>query len=60
MIKAKCIKEWNTSCKPAIAEMKEGKALGVDEIPAEMLNNLGNKALKEICDFCQDIYEKGK
>ena len=33
----------------AIAEMKDGKAVGVDEIPAEMLKSLGEKALQEVC-----------
>ena len=44
----------------AIAEMKDGKAVGVDEIPAEMLKSLGEKALQEICDLCQQMYEEGK
>ena len=30
----------------AIADKKEGKAVGVDEIPAEMLKRLGDKALQ--------------
>ena len=33
----------------AISEMKEEKAVGVDEIPSEMLKNLGDKALQELC-----------
>ena len=40
--------------------MKDGKAVGVDEIPAEMLKNLGEKAIQQVCEICQDIYEKGK
>ena len=44
----------------AISEMKEGKAAGVDEIPAEMLKCLGEKALQEVCDICQNMYEEGK
>ena len=44
----------------AISEMKDGKAVGVDEVPAEMLKNLGEKAVQEVCEICQDIYEKGK
>ena len=44
----------------ALSEMKEGKAVGVDEIPVEMLKSLGEKALKEVCDICQNMYEEGK
>ena len=44
----------------AIAEMKDGKAVGVDEIPAEMLKSFGEKALQEICDICQQMYDEGK
>ena len=44
----------------AISEMKEGKAVGVDDVPAEMLKSLGEKALREICGICQDMYEGGK
>ena len=43
----------------AILEMKEGKAVGVDEIPAEMLKSLGEKALREIGEICRDMYEEG-
>ena len=43
-----------------ISEMKEGKATGVDEIPAEMLKSLGEKATQELCDICMDMYEEGK
>ena len=39
----------------AISEMKEGNAVGVDDIPAEMLKSLEEKALREICEICQDI-----
>ncbi len=34
--------------------------MGVDEIPAEMLKRLGEKALQEVYDICQDMYEVGK
>ena len=44
----------------AISELKEGKAVGVDEIPAEMLRSLGEKALQEVYDICQDMYVVGK
>src|SRR5688572_14543905 len=40
--------------------MKDGKAVGVDEVPAEILKNLREKAVQEVCEICQDIYEKGK
>ena len=44
----------------AISEMKEGKAVGLGDIPAEMLKSLKEKALREICEICQDMYEEGK
>jgi endonuclease/exonuclease/phosphatase family metal-dependent hydrolase len=44
----------------AISEMKEGKAVGLDEIPSEMLKSLGEKAIQELCEICQNIYEEGK
>ena len=47
----------------AIKEMKEGKAVGVDDIPAEMLKSLGEKAigLQEVINkFCQNMLEEGK
>ena len=43
-----------------LSEMKEGKAVGVDEITAEMLKGLGEKAIQELCDICQNMYEEGK
>ena len=39
----------------AISEMKDGKAVGVNELPAEMLKNLGQKAMQEECEICHDI-----
>ena len=44
----------------AIKEMKEGKAVGVDDIPAEMWKRMGDKALIEMCELCQEIYKEGK
>ena len=44
----------------ALLEMKEGKAAGVDEIPAEMLKSLGEKALQELYEIYKQIYEEGK
>ena len=40
----------------AISEMKERKAAGVDDIPAEMLKRLGEKATQELCDVSKDMY----
>src|SRR6185436_19546791 len=40
--------------------MKEGKAVGVDDVHAEMLKRLGEKALQEVVDICQNMYEVGK
>jgi len=44
----------------ALQKMKEGKAVGVDEIPAEMWKKLGEKPLAEICEIFQNMYEEGK
>ena len=44
----------------AIAEIKEGKAVGVDEVPAELLKRLEDKALQEIVEICQSKYEEGE
>ena len=44
----------------AVAEIKESKAVGVDEVPEEMLKRLGDKALQEIIEICQSMYEEGK
>ena len=44
----------------AIDDMKNNKAEGVDNIPAEMLKNLGEKATGELVRLCQDIYNTGK
>ena len=43
-----------------IKEMKEGKAVEVDEIPAEMWKKMGYKALIEMCELCQEMYVEGK
>jgi len=43
----------------AIEEMKNGKAVGVDNIPAEFLKNLGEKGMREMIDICQGMYEEG-
>jgi len=44
----------------AISDMKNNKAEGVDNIPAEILNNIGEKATGELTRLCQDIYNTGK
>jgi len=44
----------------AISDMKNNKAEGVDNIPAEILKNLGEKATGELIRLCQDIYNTGK
>ena len=44
----------------AVSEMKEGKTVEMDEIPAEMLKNPGENVLREVCDICQNMYHDGK
>jgi hypothetical protein len=43
----------------AIEEMKGNKAVGVDEIPAEFLKNLGPKGMQAIVKICKEMYEQG-
>ena len=43
----------------AIRDMKNGKAEGIDNIPIEILRNLGEKAMNEVVQLCQDIYNTG-
>jgi len=43
----------------AIKSLKDNKAAGVDGIPAEFLKALGEKAMKELVELCQSMYEKG-
>jgi len=43
----------------AIKEMKENRALGMDEIPAEFLKALGEHATMEMIQICKKMYEKG-
>src|SRR6218665_3004132 len=40
--------------------MKNNKAQGFDNINAEILKSLGEKALKELIQLCQDIYRTGE
>ena len=44
----------------ALEEMKAGKSEGVDEIPAEMLQQLGEKGVMGLTDLCVLMYEKGE
>lgn len=44
----------------AINDMKNNKAEGADNIPAEILKILGEKATGELIRLCQDIYNTGK
>ena len=44
----------------AIKELKNNKAEGIDEIPAELLKCMGNMAVKVFAHLCQKIYETGK
>ena len=44
----------------AIEELKDGKAEGMDDIPAEMIKCLGGKAKEELIRLCQQIYRTGE
>jgi len=43
-----------------LKKLKNKKAEGIDEIPAEFLKQLGEKAMKELYDICYKIYEEGQ
>src|SRR6218665_471461 len=43
----------------AIKEMNNNKTEGIDSIPAEVLKSLGEKAVNELIELCQDIYRTG-
>src|SRR6218665_1542115 len=43
----------------AIKELKNNKASGIDNIPAEMLKSLEEGAMTELTRICQDIYTTG-
>ena len=43
----------------AIQEIKKGKAVGVDDIPAEFLNLLNEDNMEKVVDLCRLIYETG-
>ena len=40
----------------AIKEMKNGKATGVDDIPAEFLKLLDDETMERLSDLCKRIY----
>jgi len=44
----------------ALKDMKTGKAVGVDEVPAEFLKVLGERGEKELVTLCKEMYIKGK
>lgn len=43
----------------AIKEMKNKKAVGVDEIPAEFWKVIGEKGIRELVSLCKEMYQKG-
>lgn len=44
----------------ALADLKNGKAEGIDGIPAELLKALGCTAKKELFEICKEIYLTGE
>ena len=44
----------------AIQEMKNKKSEGIENIPAELLKSLGEKATEELVKLCQQMYERGE
>ena len=44
----------------AMKEMKNGKAVGIDEIPIELLRCMGEEGLEEIVKLCNSIYIRGE
>ena len=44
----------------AIKEMKVKKSEGIDEIPAEFIKSLGEKATERLVEICQTVYESGE
>ena len=49
-----------TEFEKALKELKQGKAAGVDEIPGEILQNIGEGALKVLYELICYIYETGE
>ena len=42
-----------------IMELKDGKAVGVDEVPAEFLKMLDGRTMEKLIDLCKQIYKTG-
>ena len=49
-----------TEVEKAIKDMKRNKATGDDDVPADLLKEIGNKGLKVITKLINKIYETGK
>jgi len=43
----------------AIKEMKKGKAVEIDDIPAEFLKLIDERTMKRLTELCKNIYESG-
>ena len=41
------------------SDMKNGKATGIDDIPAEFLKMLEGEALRRLVKLCKEIYNTG-
>jgi len=44
----------------AIQDMKQQKAVGIDDIPSEFLKTMGEKGTKELVSLCKSMYETGR
>src|SRR6516225_7306849 len=44
----------------AIEDLKDNKAVGVDDVPSEFLKSLGDKGTKEVVRLCKNMYDTGK
>ena len=44
----------------SIKQMKDRKAVDIDDIPGEMLKRLSGTARSELICFCKEMYEKGQ
>ena len=49
----------NSEIMAAVKEIKNNKAVGIDDIPIEIWKAIGEKGMKELLDLCKDIYEQG-
>jgi len=43
-----------------LKQLQNGKAEGVDDIPGKMLKCIGEKAIEELIEICQQIYTTGE